>query len=216
MKRFLLILSVLLLTTLSSMADIVPVYTTSIAHYGIGVLNMPDSFSIYEEPYETSRILKTVNYELVQNSNIIVDSMGIEDTLIVYAPMKKIALVAVDSNTENGWFEIFYDQKSGATGWVRQNDLSNFKPWKDVFNSWGKANGIYMFRDVTDEKKRMYSSDDTASQILEQVIKPNGMNFTVIRGNWMLARTVDVGKTNKIGWMRWREDDGTLLMFPRF
>lgn len=215
MKKLLILIFVLFLSSLAVFADIIPTASTSIAHYGFGVLNLPDSFSIYSKPDESSRVIKTVNYEEDENTAIIGQKSSLEGTIIAYVPSKSIALAVVETNQEDGWFEIYYDQKTGKTGWVKQNNQDSFKTWKDAFYCWGKKNGVYLFRDVPDEKKCLYGKDSNDAQKLENFTSPKFIEFSMIRGNWMLVSILDLGqKTTKIGWTRWRNDDGTLLMFP--
>ena len=65
-------------------------------------------------------------------------------------------------------------------------------------------------------KKNLYAKEDTSSQVLAELTYPKYINFTVIRGNWMLASVQDISKQPKIGWYNWRNEDGTLNMFPNF
>lgn len=196
-------------------ADVIPIESTNIVHYGFGVVNLPDSFSVYAEPDESSRLIKTVNYEENANSAIVNQHNSLDGTIIAYVPSKNIALATVETNREDGWFEIYYDQRNGKTGWVKQNNPDSFKTWKDVFYLWGKKNGVYIFRDMPVNKKSLYSSNSSDSQKLDTLTMPKYINFTIIRGNWMLVEVLDLDqKTTKIGWIQWRNEDGTLLMFP--
>lgn len=215
MKKLFLLLFMFISFGSAVFADIIPTSTHSINKYGIGVLNLIDSFSVYEKPDETSRVIKTVNYEELYQGAIINNSTNMGNTVVAYVPSQKVALVTVESNPETGWFEIYYDQKNGLTGWVQTN-LSDFKTWRSAFYFWGKKNGVYLFRNIPEEKKRLYSQDSEMSQTLESFTYPKHIGFSIIRGNWMLVSILDIGKNNKIGWMRWREDDGKLLMFPNF
>lgn len=217
MKKLILLILFLFFSCSVVLADIVPTTTTSIPHYGFGVLNMKDSFCVYSEPNEYSKVLKKVDFEQeVQYQPILDRHSSLEGTVIVYVPASSIALVAVESNQENGWYEVYYDQKNGKTGWVKQTNPDAFKTWKNAFNLWGKKYGLYIFRDVPDEKKRLYSQDNDVSQALESFTYPKNINFSMIRGNWMLATVLDVGDSTKIGWIRWRDDNGNLLIFPYF
>lgn len=216
MKKFFIVIIILFFTTVGAFAEIIPTHSYSINKYGIGTLNVVDSFSVYERPDECSRVLKTVNYERIKNSAIMEDTSGMENTLIAYVPTKNVALVTVETNNEDGWFEIYYDQKNGLTGWVYLNEIRNFRTWRETLYYWGKMNGIYLFRDYGEDYKRLYSQDNEESQVVDSFVREKYINFSVIRGNWMLASVFDVEKKNKIGWMKWRREDGTLLVFPRF
>ena len=83
-----------------------------------------------------------------------------------------------------------------------------------MFYRYGKKYGLRFFNDLTPEEKVLYAKEDLSSRVLEQINYPKFVNFTVIRGNWMLASINDNAKQTKIGWFKWRNDDGTLNMFP--
>lgn len=215
MKKIIVLMLFLILSCATAFADIIPTASTSIAHYGFGVVNLPDSFSVYAQPDESSKVLKVVNYEEESNGAIVNQKNSLEGTIIAFVPSKSIALAVVETNQENGWYEIYYDQRNGKTGWVKQPNSDSFKTWKDAFYCWGKQNGIYIFRDVPNEKKCLYGKDADDGQKLENFTYPKYMNFSIIRGNWMLISILDYDqKTTKIGWTRWRNDDGKLIMFP--
>lgn len=217
MKRFFILVLFLLFSCIKVFADIIPSASTSIPHYGFGVINLPDSFSVYSKPDESSKVLKTINYEESINTAIIRSESSLDGTIIVYVPAKSIALVAVETNQEDGWYEVYYDQRSGKTGWVKQTNPESFKTWKDAFYYWGKKNGLYLFRDIPEQKRCLYGKDSDDGQKLENFTSPKYMNFSVIRGNWMLVHILDIDqKTTKIGWMKWREPDGKLIIFPKF
>lgn len=217
MKKILILVMVLFFACSAVFADIIPMGSKNIAHYGCGVLNLPDSFTVYSEPDESSKIIKTINYEESANSAIINQQSSLDTTIIAYVPSKSIALVTVETNQEDGWFEIYYDQKTGKTGWVKQPNLDEFKTWKEAFYSWGKKNGLYFFKDIPEAKRTLYSSDSDTSQKIGSLTLPKYINFSIITGNWMLVNVLDLGqKTTKIGWIRWRNEDGTLILFPNF
>lgn len=216
MKKILLLIFSLFIMAGLAFADVIPAYKDSIKYYGIGTLNMVNNFVVYDEPNEQSRVLKRVDYSTLENLSMYNVRSCIDNTLIAYIPQNKIALVAVDSNLETGWYEIIYDQSTGATGYVKQEDAQNFRTWKQTFEYWGKKNGIYLFKDVADDDKQMYSTDSKESQKLESFKYPRFITFSMIRGNWALVSVLDLEQRAKIGWIPWRTEEGRLLAFPFF
>lgn len=218
--RFIVVFVLFILSNIIScncvFADIIPADSTSIKHYGIGVLNLRDSFTVYSEPNESSKILKIVDYENQKSNMIIGAPKSYENTLVVYVPSKSAAFVSVESNDEDGWYEIYYDQVNGRTGWVRQSDQDAFMTWRNFFYIWGKKNGLVFFRDVPHSEKKIFSQESEESQRLGDFTYVKNINFSMINGNWMLVSVLDVGQSVKIGWMRWRNDDGSLRLFPKF
>jgi hypothetical protein len=43
---------------------------------------------------------------------------------------------------------------------------------------------------------------------------PATIKLNVIRGNWALVSVMDMDKTPKTGYIRWRSDDGIRYFFP--
>ena len=216
-KIFLLsIIFIFSLFALPVKADIIPVSSKSIKHYGIGVLNMPNSYTVYQYPYWDSKIKRQVNYDNIKQSAI-VNSLDMRQvSYVAHVPTNHVALLTVDLNPGNDWYCVFLDQTTGETGWVHNSNPEAFMTYKKLFYKYGKKYGVKMFSDLPKQEKVLYAKEDTTSQILEELTYPKYINFTVIRGNWMLASVRDISKQPKIGWFNWRNEDGTLNMFPNF
>ena len=216
-KIFLLSITfIFLLFSLPVKADIIPVSSKSIKYYGIGVLNMPNSYTVYQYPYFDSKIKREVNYDNIKKSAI-VNSLDMRKvSYVAHVPENNVALLTVDLNPGNDWYCVFLDQSTGETGWVYNNYPNAFMTYKKLFYRYGKKYGVRMFSDLPKEEKVLYAKEDTTSKVLEELTYPKYINFTVIRGNWMLASVQDISKQPKIGWFNWRNDDGTLNIFPNF
>ena len=202
--------------SLPGLTDILPVTSGSISHYGCGVINLPKNFVVYSAPSEASKVLKIVDYSDNKQSPDMSYIPSYENISVAFSPANSISLVVVETNEENGWYEVYYDQKTGKTGWVKNMNQDAFKTWKDVFYLWGKKYGLYIFKDVQDDKKVLYSQPGGEGQRLEDITYAKYINFSMVQGNWMLVTVLDLGCKAKIGWMQWRTDDGKLLMFPTF
>ena len=216
MKKFILSIIFLILSSfiLPVFADIIPMSTKSIKYYGIGVLNVPQNYTVYQYPYKESKIIREVNYDNIKRSAIVntVDLRKI--SYVAYIPSNNVALLAVDLNPENDWYCVFLNQETGETGWVYNPDKKAFMTYKGLFYRYGKKYGIRFFNDLTEDEKVLYSREDITSKILDKINYPRFVTFTVIRGNWLLATVNDRTKQPKVGWFNWRNDNGTLNMFP--
>lgn len=216
MKKFIITALLFIFTSLilPVMADILPLSTRSIKHYGIGVLNMPKSYTVYQYPYTDAKIIKEVNYENIKRSAI-VNTVDIRKvSYVAYVPSNNVALLAVDLNPGNDWYCVFLNQETGETGWVYNPDRKAFMTYRNLFYRYGKKYGLRFFNDLNENEKVLHAKEDLDSQVLAQVDYPRFVTFAVIRGNWMLASINDNAKQTKIGWFKWRNDDGTLNMFP--
>lgn len=213
MRKLLLIFVAFILTSLTCFADIMPSSCNTIIHYGIGVLNLPNNFTVYSKPNFQSVVIENVNLNPPQSA-IVLDENPADKILIARSNSSHIALATVETDNEDGWFEVVINQKTGQTGWVKMPNLDNFMTWKTFFCTYGKNNGIYMFRDVPEAIKKLHSQDSADSQTLESFTMAKYMIFSMIRGNWMLVTVLDITNSSKIGWIQWRSDDGKLYLFP--
>lgn len=218
MKKLVLLLIVFIFTLFCApvWADIIPLSSKSIKHYGIGVLNMPRSYTVYQYPYNDAKVIREVNYESI-NKSAIVNTIDMRKvSYVAYVPSNDVALLTVDLNPGNDWYCVFLDQNTGETGWVYNENKNDFYTYRKMFYKWGKKYGIRIFNDLSSEEKVLYSKEDTSSKVLEQLQYPKFITFTVIRGNWLLATVNDLSSQPKVGWFNWRNEDGTLNMFPNF
>ena len=219
MKRFLLIITTFLLFmfAIPSKADILPLSSKSIKHYGEGVINMPKSYTVYQYPDWNSHILREVNYDNIKKSAIVNTIDMRKVSYVAYVPSNNVALLTVEINPGNDWYCVYLNQETGETGWVYNEDKSAFMTYRNLFYKYGKQYGLRAFSDLSQEEKVLYSAEDLNSKVVDEFTYPKYINFTVIRGNWMLATVTDLtSKQAKVGWFNWRNEDGTLNMFPNF
>ena len=219
MKKFLLlfIFFIFSIFMLPANADILPLSSKSIKYYGIGVLNMPKSYKVYQYPTVESKILRDVNYEDIKKSAIVNTIDMRKVSYVAYIPSNNIALLTVELNRGNDWYCVYLNQQTGETGWVYDDNPDNFMTYRGLFYRYGKKYGIRLFNDLPNDAKVLYAAEDLNSQKLDQLTYPKHITFTVIRGNWLLASVIDLtSKQAKIGWYNWRNEDGTLNMFPNF
>ena len=218
MKKIILLLIFFIfsLAILPAKADIIPLSSKNIKYYGIGVINMPRSYTVYQYPYWESKILREVNYDSIKKSAIVNSIDMRKISYAAYVPSNNIALLTVDLNPGNDWYCVFLNQETGETGWIYNEDKTAFMTYRQMFYKYGKKYGIRMFNDLPKEDKVLYARESKDSQVLEELTYPKFISFTVIRGNWLLASVNDMTKQAKVGWFNWRNDDGTLNMFPNF
>ena len=218
MRRIILLLISLIFTAFSLPvnADIVPLSSKSINHYGIGVLNMPKNYTIYENPDKNSRILKEGNNSIKKRSSIVRSSDNNKLSYIAYVPSNNVALLAVDYDDGNHWYSVYTNQATGEKGWVYNENPGDFYTYREIFYKWGKPYGIRIFNDLKENDRILYSKEDKMSKRVDTFQLPKFATFTVIRGNWILTTVQDISGQPKVGWFNWRNEDGTLNMFPNF
>lgn len=213
MKKIFLIIAALFCLALSSYADVIPRYTTSIKHTGIGTFNVPEHFTVYAEPDENSAQLGQISWS---KDGVTLNNKQIRenDIFAAFIPSHGIAYSAVDDEID-GWVKIFYSQAQGKSGWVKTTAKNKFVSWMGFFMSYGRKNGVYFFKDMPDDNKKVMSAPSSDSQRLSGYTYPKFVKLTLVRGNWMLVTILDLGNETRVGWMQWRKEDGSFMIFPK-
>lgn len=158
-----------------------------------------------------------------------------------FYPQLDVAMLPVMSDSDNGWVEVMYDQTNHKTGWVhakapettttenqttaaQADKLPSFDKGEPahfgVYQTWlefmklnAKADGIYWLSGVKEYNRSMRSADaDDAKLIPVTIIRD--LKVKHVRGNWLLVEVLDFERNTPIGWIRWRDDDGNLMVFP--
>ena len=134
--------------------------------------------------------------------------------------------MSVLSENGDGWAEVVYDQRRQKTGWVKlrthmsetetdhwPEHLGHFQSWLDFMKYNAKAAGIYWLTGVSQyHRSPRMSPNDKAKLIDIQVMRR--LTVKHIRGNWLLVEVMDFDRTMPIGWIRWRDKEGRLMVFP--
>ncbi len=212
MKRLFLILFSIFFLTQAGFANVMPRYTTSINHWGMGILRVSNLTKIYEQQDENSDIIQKIYWDNGKNFKAL-DSTRPEDIFIAYLPASNYAFLSVEDENEK-WVLVCYNQKTGQTGWVKKADTSNeFYTWADFINICGRKNGIYVFKDIKEEDRVLYSTPQEDGQIVDNWKIAKHISPWYINGNWVMVKITDYDNTQKTGYLKWRTNEGRLLIF---
>ena len=116
--------------------------------------------------------------------------------------------------TKDTLVEVVYDKFTGAKGWVMTEDRMQFLPWLSFYNLYGRKYGLRFLKDVPDDLEVLRAKSEEFSQEVAVIKYARQIKLTAMRGNWALVTVVDIDKTPKTGYMRWRSDDGQIYAFP--
>ena len=70
-------------------------------------------------------------------------------------------------------------------------------------------------KDIKKRKRGIYSGAEINSQKLGSFTLIKTIRLNKISGNFALVTVVDFNKLPEIGYVQWREQDGTILIFPK-
>jgi hypothetical protein len=210
--------------------NFVPKFSDSVKYFGEGVfyapktskllrepdinLQMVGALKIYREPDENSQIVEIINWD--DNDIYLTFSPKLKpsEATITFVPSQNIVLFAVLDDCKD-WCKIVYNQTTGDCGWVKLSEEAKFYDWKDLFNKYGRKNGMYVWANTPKENQVLRTEPDVNSTPNNDFIYPKMMTLQMLRGNWMLIKVVDMGDVPKIGWFQWRTAEGKLLLFPK-
>lgn len=205
MKKIL--ITLFLLLTLPVFADTMPFYVGSIPKTVIGMYQTGENITIFSHPEANSKIIKKMEFSY--NPETMPDNV-----FGVLINDKKLGFLYVSDIGDEGWVEVIYDRKTGAKGWVKTEDNLQFLPWLNFYNMYGRKYGLRLMKDSPDEIEVLHAKSEDLSQNVSTLRYVRQIRVTAIRGNWALVSVVDIDKTPKMGYMRWRGDDGSIYAFP--
>lgn len=211
MKKFLLILSILLMLPLSGYCtDVVPQYVSIQQTNTLGLYQAPNEIMLYKEPSEASTLVHSISWI---GEKIFPESVRPQDLFVVYVPSKNLAYLAVTDETED-WVQVIYNNSTGAKGWIKKDDPYRFSTWVMFYNMYGKKYGLNLLKEAPDSAKDLHVATDDKSQIVGTINMPKKINLNLVRGNWALVSVMDIDRTPKTGYVRWRSDKGVKYYFP--
>ena len=205
LKRLFLVLVMSLM--LPVFADTMPYYMNSIPNDAIGFYQAGDEITLYQKPDSNSGVIKKIKFSY--NPETMPD--GVFGVLV---NEKKLGLIYVSDVEEDGWIEVIYDKHTGAKGWVLTEDRFQFMPWLNFYNMYGRKYGLRVLKDAPDEANVLRAKSEDLSQSLNKLNHVKQIKLTAIRGNWALVSVFDLDKIPKTGYMKWRNNDGTIYAFP--
>jgi len=205
MKNLLIIL--LMLLCLPVFADTMPFYTKSVPKNAIGLYQAGNEITLYSEANEKSDIIKTMQFSYKP------ETMP-DGVFALLLNDKKLGFIYVMDIDEDGWVQLLYDKKTGARGWIKTEDQMQFLPWMNFYNLYGRKYGLRLMKDAPEPIKELHAKTEDLSQVVSKLNYVQQIKLTAIRGNWALVSVVDLDKTPKTGYIKWRSSEGMIYAFP--
>lgn len=205
MKKFLLIICMFFM--LPVFADNMPFYVDTIPKDAIGMFQIGDNITIYSHPETNSKVVKKMDFSY--NPETMPDN-----TFALLINEKKLGFLYVSDIGDDGWVEVIYNRMNNSRGWVQTEDRFQFMPWLSFYNMYGRKYGLRLMKDAPEDVENLHSKSEDLSQNVSKLRYVKQIRLTAIRGNWALVSVVDIDKTPKTGYLRWRSDDGKIYAFP--
>ncbi len=188
-------------------ADNMPFYVDTIPKDAIGMFQIGDNITIYSHPEANSKVVKKMDF--TYNPETMPDN-----TFALLINEKKLGFLYVSDIGDDGWVEVIYNRMNNSRGWVQTEDRFQFMPWLSFYNMYGRKYGLRLMKDAPEDVENLHSKSEDLSQNVSKLRYVKQIRLTAIRGNWALVSVVDIDKTPKTGYLRWRSDDGKIYAFP--
>ncbi len=205
MKKIFIIFAMLFMMPV--FADTMPYYTNAIPKDAIGVYQTGESLTIYSEPDTASNIIRS--FDFLYNK----ESMQ-EGIFAVLLNEKKLGLIYVTDIGDENWVEVLYDKRTGAKGWVQTEDRFQFLPWINFYNMYGRKYGLRVLKDAPDEVDVLHAKAEDLSQNVAKINYAKQIKLTKVSGNWALVSVFDLDRIPKMGYIKWRGNNGIIYAFP--
>lgn len=210
-KNFIALIFLMIVLALPAVcADVLPKYSTNLHTKTYGFYQVDKLVVLHEKTDENSKIVKTISWT---KEKLMPEDLSYDDVFTVFISSKELALMAVEDETED-WVKLIYDNKNNKSGWMKKDDPYKFMTWINLYNSYGRKYGLKVLKDAPDFVNALYAGPDDKSQVVSRLNHPEFIKLNVIRGNWALVTVVDLDRTPKTGYIRWRSDDGVKYLFP--
>jgi len=212
--KYIFVLILILFLNLSAKADVIPLYTGVINKAAIGFLQVPQNFNLHLYPRIDSEIVETVNWTdtEIDYSKTVAEPHRF---FAVRIQSKNIAFCTVVDMQDN-WYKIVYDKLYNKTAWIKVDKEDDFWGLKDFYSYFGRRYGLYYMKNIDYRKRGIYSGAELTSQKLGGFTLIKSIKLNKLSGNWALVTITDLDKLPKIGYIQWRESDGTIILFPKF
>ncbi len=198
-------------------ADFMPSYTNSVNHYGIGAAKITNFVTIYEKPDINSKILQKIYWNNI--GNLLFENKEntekFSDVFLTFLPQDNIVLLSVEDENDE-WIEVCYNQKLKLFGWIKKenkNSYAKFYSYRDLLLEYGKKYGIYIYRNLPYEYKKLYSGPNKEAREIDEFKYAKYISPWLVQGNWVLVKVTTYDNKTKTGWFRWRDNDGRLYCF---
>ena len=204
MKKNLITLMAVLATALTVWAGYMPYYSNAIPKDALGLFQTTGELKIYDAPADTANEKAILKFDYKDMP---------EGVFAAFVPEKELSFLYV-TDVGEGFVEVLYDKDQNLKGWVKLEDRFLFNSWMSFYNLYGRKYGLKLMKDLPKEYQVLRAAPEDDAQIVSRLNYPQKIKLTTLRGNWALVSVLDMDKTPKTGFLKWRSADGDIYAFP--
>ena len=193
-----------MLIGISVWAGYMPYYSNSIPNDALGLYQTTGDVKIYESPFDTAK----------EKETLVLDYTNMQEGVFAaFVAEKKLSFLYV-TDVGDGWLEVIYDKDKNLRGWIKPEDKFLFNSWMTFYNMYGRKYGLKLMKDLPNDYKVLRAAPEDGAQIVSRINYPQKIKMTALRGNWALVSVLDMDKTPKTGFLKWRNSSGEIYAFP--
>lgn len=193
-----------LLTALTVWAGYMPYYSNSIPKDALGLFQATEDLKILDAPNETANEKVFLKWDYKNMP---------EGVFAAFVPEKELSFLYV-TDVGDEFVEVIYDKEKNLRGWVKLEDRFLFNSWMSFYNLYGRKYGLKLMKDLPKDYQVLRAAPEDESQVVSRLNYPQKIKLTALRGNWALVSVLDMDKTPKTGFLKWRSADGDIYAFP--
>ncbi len=200
-------------------------YPTPELRQVIGVSNVASPLRLYESPSLEASLVDELSWQSkgVKSNEVILQSQKQNRLLTAhhfflnFVPERGIALLPVLDDTPDGWRQVQIPYGDYLTAWIPPQTTSDegFLDWSSFMARYAKRYGFKWLKGVHEAQKTVYMRPEETAP-LAKVTFVQSIKVLHVRGNWMLVELKDLGEEHPIGWLKWRTEQGDILLWPNF
>ena len=194
----------MLISALTVWAGSMPFYSNSVPKGALGLYQTTGDVVIFDAPSDSAaeKFLLKVDYTDMQ-----------EGVFAAFVPEKELSFLYVN-DVDEGWVEVIYDKEKDLRGWIKLEDKFLFNSWMTFYNMYGRKYGLKLMKDLPSDYKVLKAAPEDDAQVVSRLNYPQKIKLTALRGNWALVSVLDLDKTPKTGFLKWRSATGEIYAFP--
>jgi hypothetical protein len=183
-------------------------YPTQSLQQAVGVVAVQTPLTLYAEPSTTAATVEVFTWQRqsvtsAENATVFSEvsqqPVSANQLFLAFYPKYQLALLTTEA----------------GKAWIPPNPQNTVYVWQDFIRLYAKNFGFQWLAGVPAYQRSVrLKPEDTAPLVPVTIVQ--GIKVLHVRGNWMLVELRDMGAEHPIGWLRWRDEEGNLMVWPNF
>jgi hypothetical protein len=198
-------------------------YPTQSLQQAIGVVAVQAPLTLYAQASINAPVVEKFTWqpqaarteEATVFSEVTQQPVSANQLFLAFYAKYQLALLTVLDERPDGWLEVALPNTEAGKAWLAPNPQNTVYVWQDFIRLYAKNFGFQWLAGVPAYQRSVrLKPEDTAPLVPVTIVQ--AIKVLHVRGNWMLVELRDMGAEHPIGWLRWRDEQGNLMVWPNF